>query len=186
MALHSVFFAGLTLLYCSWIQPKGIYTISTANDINACSIVLYVITERWPAARRYRDIFEILKQSVQDTIEEGGYRPRRPIKRLKPNFHETLKNIHPSDGGRDDFSTLVAEMSGHDCGMDGSTRTPGFADIQQTPGYYNNVGTESLSVDQLEGLDIPFDFLEQAQGQEWLLQADFDATAGFLIPDSIL
>lgn len=84
MALHSVFLAGkfvfttafeqekellansilgLTLIYCAWASPKEVFTISTSNDMNACSIVLYIITERWPGARKYRDVYETIKQS---------------------------------------------------------------------------------------------------------------------------
>ena len=187
MALHSVFFAGLTLLYCSWTMPKEIYTISTANDINACSIVLYVITERWPAARRYRDIFETIKQSVLDAIEEGEYCPRRPIKRLKANLQETLRNIQPSEGGRDDFSTLIAEMSAntneqfyHDMSA------PAFGNPGQTEFDFNGTLDPTSGGQISAGLDGDFNFFEQHQGQDWLLQADFDATAGFLLPETVL
>ena len=169
-------------------MPKEIYTISTANDINACSIVLYVITERWPAARRYRDIFETIKQSVLDAIEEGEYCPRRPIKRLKANLQETLRNIQPSEGGRDDFSTLIAEMSANPqdqyYGTDLSAATFG----QNGPAAdFDFAGTiDPMSGGELSaGLDGDFNFFEQ-QGQDWLLQADFDATAGFLLPEPVL
>ncbi|ORY10174.1 hypothetical protein BCR34DRAFT_588779 [Clohesyomyces aquaticus] len=64
MALHSVFLAGLTPIYCTWISPKDIFGTKTSNDMNACSIVLYIITERWPAAKKYRDVFESVKQTV--------------------------------------------------------------------------------------------------------------------------
>lgn len=38
--------------------------------MNSCSILLYVITERWPRAKRYRDTFEDIKQWTVDIIEE--------------------------------------------------------------------------------------------------------------------
>jgi hypothetical protein len=168
-------------------MPKEIYTISTANDINACSIVLYVITERWPAARRYRDIFETIKQSVLDAIEEGEYCPKRPIKRLKPTLQETLKNIQPSEGGRDDFSALIAEMS--------ATNPDSYYSAAMGTATYTTAGQASefdfgtldpMSGGQISaGLDENFNFFEQ-QGQDWLLQADFDATAGFLLPETMI
>lgn len=169
-------------------MPKEIYTISTANDINACSIVLYVITERWPGARRYRDIFEAIKQSVQDTIEEGDYCPRRPIKRLKPNLHETLRHIQPSEGGRDDFSALVAEMSGNQASFvyNMELATPAILPEEGSANLDFDVPLNSIPIGEVNSMDNHFDFLEQQQGQEWLLQADFDATAGFLIPDSMM
>jgi hypothetical protein len=52
MALHSVFFAGITILYCAWDSPALVLTNATRNMINDCSIVLYIITERWPGAKR--------------------------------------------------------------------------------------------------------------------------------------
>lgn len=52
MALHSVFFAGITILYCAWDSPTLILTNDARNMINDCSIVLYIITERWPGAKR--------------------------------------------------------------------------------------------------------------------------------------
>jgi hypothetical protein len=52
MALHSVFLAGITILYCAWDSPALILTNATRSMINDCSIVLYIITERWPGAKR--------------------------------------------------------------------------------------------------------------------------------------
>lgn len=52
MALHSVFFAGIMILYCAWDSPTLVLTNATRNMINDCSIVLYIITERWPGAKR--------------------------------------------------------------------------------------------------------------------------------------
>jgi hypothetical protein len=52
MALHSVFSAGVIILYCAWNSPALILTNATRNMINDCSIVLYIITERWPGAKR--------------------------------------------------------------------------------------------------------------------------------------
>lgn len=46
MALHSIFIAGLTLLYCTWAAPKELFNIGTRNGLNSCSIVLYVIAEQ--------------------------------------------------------------------------------------------------------------------------------------------
>src|SRR5689334_23269960 len=47
MALHSIFIAGLSLLYCLWAAPNAVFSISTSNGLDACSIVLSVIAERW-------------------------------------------------------------------------------------------------------------------------------------------
>ncbi|EME42010.1 hypothetical protein DOTSEDRAFT_174788 [Dothistroma septosporum NZE10] len=113
MALHSVFFAGLTMLYCSWMRPREIFQLRNIGYLNACSIVLYVIAERWPHATRYRDLFELLKDAVSEAIEEGAYEPRRAIKKLRPGaVNEALREMQPTEANQDDFPAMLAEMSG--------------------------------------------------------------------------
>jgi len=96
-------------VYCTWIAPQELFSIATSNAMNACSIVLYVITERWPGAKKYRDMFESVKQSVLESIEESKYEPRRAIKRLNPGLFSTL-NKH--EEGRAEVSRMVADMIG--------------------------------------------------------------------------
>jgi len=111
MALYSIFLAGLTLIYCIWMSPKDMFTISTNNDLNACSIVLYVITERWPGARKYRDAFESIKQCVMDSIADGEQLPRKPLVGLDAGLRATLEdvqNLHPE--GREDFGRMISDM----------------------------------------------------------------------------
>lgn len=112
MALYSVFLSGLTLVYCIWLSPKEVYTITTNNDLNACSVVLYVITERWPGARKYRDAFESIKQCVLDLIALSD-QPRKPLVGLDPDLRATLEDVqrlHPE--GRADFSWMMTDMVG--------------------------------------------------------------------------
>lgn len=48
--------------------------ISKSNATDAlmdCTIMLYVMTERWPRARKYRTALEQVKQSVLDRIANG-------------------------------------------------------------------------------------------------------------------
>lgn len=140
MALHSVFSAGLTLLYCSWVSPLEVFNIKANSHINACSIVLYVIAERWPGARKYRDIFEVIKQSVMEAIEDGQYAPRRAIKKLKPDMQEALRALQPLEGGPEDLSALMAEMSADPLNFNGfgqqtcATATLGSPLVNVMPG----------------------------------------------------
>lgn len=93
------------------MSPKDIFTISTNNDLNACSIVLYVIAERWPGARKYRDAFESIKQCIMDSISEGEQLPRKPLIGLDANLRATLEdvqNLHPE--GREDFGRMISDM----------------------------------------------------------------------------
>ncbi|KAH8678268.1 hypothetical protein BX600DRAFT_148081 [Xylariales sp. PMI_506] len=153
MALYSIFLAGLTLLYCTWAAPKEVFSISTSNDINACSIVLYIITERWTGAKKYRDIFETVKQAVLESIEEGSYEPRRIIRNLRPGLETAFSTIEPTQEVQGEFSVLVADMAGGpsieavDITSAGSNSREG--DFEGLNGGFNF----SMQIDT-----IPFDF----------------------------
>ena len=60
-ALHELFLAGLTYLYCLWMSPAAQQATrpdqvsSTCTD---CTMVLVILAERWSDAAPFRDIFE--------------------------------------------------------------------------------------------------------------------------------
>jgi hypothetical protein len=72
LSLQSVFLAGLTLIYCAWLSPHR-PTFPLNGPLTDCSIMLYVMTERWPLARKYRDVFERIKEAVMDIIAGGNH-----------------------------------------------------------------------------------------------------------------
>lgn len=37
-------FPGLTLIYCTWVNPTLIFNNTTTSDISACTVVLFVIS----------------------------------------------------------------------------------------------------------------------------------------------
>lgn len=77
--------AGLTLVYCCWISPEEIFDSTTSNGIHDCSIILFVIAERVPAAKRYRNAFEVIRQRVIDrisTVEPAERRSRQTVRGL--------------------------------------------------------------------------------------------------------
>lgn len=183
MALHSVFLAGLTLIYCTWLSPKSLYGIKISNDMNACSIVLYIITERWPAAKRYRDVFENIKQLVLDSIEQNDYADRKAITNLKSNLQTTMGNWQDAPEGPPDFEAMIADMAGESLwangqamadaqsldaeglsfvtSMDASTMT--FPDIQiglgtgLSPDAFSNQWM--LNLDAERAMQVPGDFM---------------------------
>jgi hypothetical protein len=77
MALQTVFMSGLTLVYCLWFSPENVFDTTTSNGIHDCSVVLFVIAERVPAAKRYRNTFEVIRQRVIDRISAMGPTERR-------------------------------------------------------------------------------------------------------------
>lgn len=66
--LHAVFVAGFTLIYCVCTCPN-IYSADRVSDVGACSTVLYVITEQWASAKKYRDAFEIVAEKMMDSAK---------------------------------------------------------------------------------------------------------------------
>ncbi|KAJ5179206.1 hypothetical protein N7492_002416 [Penicillium capsulatum] len=62
-ALHELFLAGLTYLYCLWTSPTA-REVSRHDQVSStctdCTMVLVILAERWPEATPYRDIFEAL------------------------------------------------------------------------------------------------------------------------------
>ncbi|KAK8858961.1 hypothetical protein IAR55_003193 [Kwoniella newhampshirensis] len=62
--LHDVLVAGVTLIYCLWLNESAIDSFTLLHDIGACSTVLFLIAERWASAKRYRDAFEALVKAA--------------------------------------------------------------------------------------------------------------------------
>jgi hypothetical protein len=62
-------------MYCLWLSPRNFLDVT--GPISDCNIMLYVMTERWPAARKYRDVFEQIKTSVTDVIVKGNHQATR-------------------------------------------------------------------------------------------------------------
>ena len=57
IALHSTFIAGVTMCYCLFLSPS-LWTFTVSNDIRACSSALFVMAERTPVVKKYRDALE--------------------------------------------------------------------------------------------------------------------------------
>lgn len=92
-AVHTVFIAGVTLIYCMWLARNNndqkrknlgdeskhtrplvsASLFSTMDDLRACSVCLYVMTERSSFARIFRDTFDqLMNATVGNLIERCG------------------------------------------------------------------------------------------------------------------
>jgi hypothetical protein len=151
-------FKGLTLIYCTWISPEEIFNSATSNDINACSIVLFVITERWPAAKKYRDAFEAVKQNVIDPLANGkSHGPRQAILLLKSVIPSGLPS---ADMGEDwqEFSRIVTDMSGQNVDFEmmhavGGVASIGMEQVQYQSGNLLGASESVGTFDQYPVLD---------------------------------
>lgn len=131
MALQNVFIAGLTLVYCIWLCPSDIFDMATSNGIHDCSIVLFVIAERVPAATKYRNAFELIRQKVIDQIVSQAPDHRQPRAALAGLTDELAPSVHAfevnmpfevGNGSFEQFSQIITDMSGGESFVAGLTR----------------------------------------------------------------
>lgn len=76
-ALHELFLAGLTYLYCLWMSPAA-RQVSRHDQVSStctdCTMVLVILAERWRDAAPFRDIFEALASrtmTMMTDLEQG-------------------------------------------------------------------------------------------------------------------
>jgi hypothetical protein len=122
MSLQTVFLAGLTLICCAWSSPTEIYTPTSSNDINACSIMPFVIAERMHAAKKYLNAFEVVRQKTADQIAEGGLLASgQAVGELKKDLRETIGRgaEEKGAGNCEQFEEMVRLMAGQYGGFEG-------------------------------------------------------------------
>ncbi|KAI2618408.1 fungal-specific transcription factor domain-containing protein [Hypoxylon sp. NC1633] len=112
LSIQSMFLAGLTLIYCAWLAPPNFLNVD--GPLTDCQILLYIVTERYPSARKYRDVFERIKSAIMGIIAEGKHKPRNPV-RIDPNVQKGFANLEGqwSPGTVTDFSYMVNAMTGN-------------------------------------------------------------------------
>ncbi len=114
IALNSVYNSGLTLIYCIWISPQEIFSITTSSGISACSIVLHVMAERWQGAKKYCDSFEFIRKSV---LEFLGHQqkpvPRQELPDADPGLRASVQNLlQMDDQGRFQCLSMLDDIIG--------------------------------------------------------------------------
>ncbi|KAK9415284.1 hypothetical protein SUNI508_02132 [Seiridium unicorne] len=90
LSIQSMFLAGLTLTYCAWLAPPGYLNVE--GPLTDCQLLLYIVTERYPSARKYRDVFERIKKAILDIIAQGKHEPRNPVQ-LDPLVQDGVKKF---------------------------------------------------------------------------------------------
>lgn len=114
LSLQSVFLAGLTLIYCTWLAPPN--TLNLTSAIDDCNIMLYVMTERWPAGRKYRDVFERIKLTFGDLATQKKTTQGQSLETaaIESELRDRCKDLAQGfyGGGQDDFTQMFSEMTG--------------------------------------------------------------------------
>lgn len=72
IAVQTVFVAGITMLHCLWTHPRHTWSGRLAEDIRACSSVLFVMSERAPWVEKHRDAFELLVSAAMNRVIDGS------------------------------------------------------------------------------------------------------------------
>ncbi|RDW58443.1 hypothetical protein BP5796_12373 [Coleophoma crateriformis] len=126
LSLQSVFLAGLTLIYCTWLAPRNFLEVSGA--ISDCNVMLYVMAERWPAAGKYRDVFEQLKSIITQVNQQAV----REAIVLESNLIEWCRGLAQSMTGavRTDFVRMINDITA----VRTRIRTEEALDIPTEPG----------------------------------------------------
>ncbi|KAL4922638.1 fungal-specific transcription factor domain-containing protein [Aspergillus aurantiobrunneus] len=70
LLINTLFMAGLTICLCLFRSPH-LWTISVSNDLRACSSALFVMAERHPSVRKYRDALETAINRVMDYVSDA-------------------------------------------------------------------------------------------------------------------
>ncbi|KAF2034941.1 hypothetical protein EK21DRAFT_19714, partial [Setomelanomma holmii] len=69
VAVHTVFVAGITLLYTLWRGKDKAWSFEISNDIRAASCVLSIMGERAPWIRRFRDTFDVMVEATMAVLQ---------------------------------------------------------------------------------------------------------------------
>lgn len=98
-----------------WQDTSNINGFKSFGALSDCSIILYVMTERWPASRKYRDIFEAVKKSVLDAISEGKHIPRTAVTTMKDDMQNSIPRLQVNPATEtipDDLEQMISDMTG--------------------------------------------------------------------------
>jgi hypothetical protein len=130
--------------------------MATSDGIHDCSIVLFVIAERVPSAKKYRNAFEAIRQRVIDQISRAEPPQRRSREavpglaaRLAPEadlFEPSSMPFFADNGSFEEFSQIIMDMSGEDFVGQGDS----VYDDQGT-GFYSSTARDSSTNEAIAG-----------------------------------
>lgn len=109
------------MIYCAWLAPVNYLSVDA--PLTDCQLLLYIVTERYPSARKYRDVFERIKTTILTLIAQGKHEPRNPV-----SLDTQIQNEFPQMGTTQWGSGMNADLSFMINTMTGNTAaaTPPF------------------------------------------------------------
>lgn len=190
--LHAIFVAGFTLIYCICTCPS-IYSTQRASDIGACSTVLYVITEQWSSAKKYRDAFELVAEKMMEStrkyeenisrgaslhLQSEGSQNRTPQMRISPT-KESNASSNNRDARRETVGISLSSENGthsrHDPRSRSSHTTALFPEIENADFFQSESHIPAASSFGME-LDLELGFYDiegllSGEGLDWFTGA---------------
>jgi hypothetical protein len=124
-SLQSVFLAGLTLIYCMWHDTFTSSAFKNFGALSDCSVVLYVMAERWPVGKKYRDLFEAVKKCVLEGLADGNRSGaeaggRQSTLAIDDGMKSSLGNLQMDtamDHVSGDLEQMISDMAGQPIAM---------------------------------------------------------------------
>ncbi|CAI4667576.1 CMF_collapsed_G0039070.mRNA.1.CDS.1 [Saccharomyces cerevisiae] len=222
-AVHTVFVAGVTLIYCMWLARNfddqrrkklgdaskhtrpliSASLFSTMDDLRACSVCLYVMTERSNFARTFRDTFDqLMNATVGNLIERCGpdsseliFMASSVAKRTEPKNINDEANKAISSGGtlHDSNSANAANLSNsndknisHNGGMPPAVaRIFGKGQAEEHAGFVENSQVDLAEQEKFKKKQGVLEKTSQAFLQQQLAQHNLQAYLSSLNTDTM-
>jgi hypothetical protein len=155
LAVQTVFVSGITMLYALWANTDKVWSVRMSNDIRACSTVLFVMTERAPWVKRYRDTFELLVNAAMEKLQgnEAAKTSGMAGMMAAQGYGNNMNNINLNMYQTAPTTPMVAGTADVQSNM--SESAPGFPEL---PGF---VSQEQQQQQQAQ-VQFNFDISEEA------------------------
>lgn len=97
-----------------WNAPSST-AIRNMSALSDCSIMLYVMTERWPGTKKYRDAFEAIKRFVLSLLAEDKHQPGKSVTPITADMRTTLQGLDVNMVENvywEDLEQMISDMTG--------------------------------------------------------------------------
>ncbi|KAL3447845.1 fungal-specific transcription factor domain-containing protein [Aspergillus insuetus] len=145
MLINTIFMSGLTICLLLFRSPS-LWTMTVSNDLRACSSALFVMAERHPSVRKYRDALETTINRVMDYVSDAQQHEHHGARGMS---EKAPWGVHGHSHGLDRSLTdpptpgflipspLASRGNGHVNGGGGQTpRTPETPDARTFSGLF--------------------------------------------------
>ncbi len=115
-----------------------------AGPLTDCSIIMYVMTERLPTTRKYRDVFEEIKEALREMIARNIDNRRLRFSPFSDGVRERCRGLELgfNDGAaREEFSWMINDMTGR-------RRSSAAKPVVETPVQGGDVAAMELGDDE--------------------------------------